>query len=73
MQVTISCAFENSAWPFTLISEHSQLSMPECRITVECINAQHPLNMTSVSKLRQISVIKLLPAAQLQSAPLGIT
>jgi hypothetical protein len=37
------------------------------RITDEFTNAQHPLNMAGVSKCWQKSVIKLLPAAQLQS------
>ena len=36
-------------------------------------NAQHQLNMASVSKHCQKSMIKLLPAAQLQSPTLRIT
>ena len=73
MQVTISGAFVNSVWPSTLISEHSCLSVPECRITEEFTYAQHPLNMAGVSKRQQKSIIQLLPAAQSQSPTLWIT
>ena len=39
----------------TLISERSHLSVPEHRTTDGFTNAQHPLNMTVVSKSRQKS------------------
>lgn len=50
--VRISLAFANSLWLSTPILEQSCLIVPE-RKTDEFTNAQHPLNMTSVSKHRQ--------------------
>jgi hypothetical protein len=38
-------AFVNLLWISALISEHSHLNVPECRITVEFTNTQHPLNI----------------------------
>jgi hypothetical protein len=42
----------------TPISEHSRLSVLECRTTDEFTNMQHPLNMTGVSKRRQKVIVK---------------
>jgi hypothetical protein len=39
--------------------------VPKRRITGAFLKAQHPLNMSGVSKRLQQSVIQLLPAAQL--------
>ena len=69
-QWTFGC-FLNSLRLSTPISEHSGLCTRAQNN--EFMSAQHSLNMAGVSKHGQKSVIKLLPAAQLQSPTLWIT
>jgi hypothetical protein len=50
-----------------VLTEKYCVSVPEHRISDEFTHFQHPLNIASVSKRLQTSIIKLLPAAQLDT------